>query len=226
MNAFKSIAAAALLSVTPVLAHATSVTIDDFSVDQFVEITNGTISDTVSDAGIYGGDRAVSLTATSGTGNPGNKSAISVFGGEASVGNASGQSSVSDFLYTTTSFDLTDSGSNTGIAINMSSLLGSFDFDLTLTDSLGGNFTSSQTVATNGFLTFVFSNFTTAGVDVTDVTSLLLRITSNAPGSDVTFDFIEASDLTPPSVPLPAGGVLLGSILLGGAFVAKRRKNS
>jgi hypothetical protein len=225
MNTFKSLAAAALVSISPAIANAASVTVDNFTSFQTVSSnsTNTPQSDTLADASVWGGNRYIeSITLESGASSLNNN--VTVVSGIGAISNDVTVKGKNTLSYAGGPADLTDGATNTGIAIFIDSLDGSFDFSLILTDGSANTNTITQTITANGFYAFLFSGFT--GVDATDVSSFMVEITSNTSGSDMAFDFIEASDLTPPAVPLPAGGVLLGSILLGGAFVAKRRKKS
>ena len=82
-------------------------------------------------------------------------------------------------------------------------------FDLTVDGA-----TSSATAASAaGDILFDFADFG----DLTSASSISLTV-SGPVSFDAEFDFIGAAQ-----VPLPAGGLLLGSILLGGGFAARRK---
>ncbi len=84
-------------------------------------------------------------------------------------------------------------------------------FDLTV----DGITATSISTSSAGNVTWDFSSFAGANLGSASEISLLV---SGPTAFDAEIDFIGAA-----AVPLPAGGLLLGSILLGGGFAARRK---
>ena len=87
------------------------------------------------------------------------------------------------------------------------------DLDVQFDLTIDGATSSSTAVSAAGDILFDFADFG----NLASATSISLLV-SGPVAFDAEFDFLGAAQ-----VPLPAGGLLLGSILLGGGFAARRK---
>ncbi|MFK7754967.1 MAG: VPLPA-CTERM sorting domain-containing protein [Sedimentitalea sp.] len=216
-----ALTAAMLLGFTGAVSAA-SISVDDFSTIQGpVTATGGaTETDTQIAPGGALGDRTITVTNDAGSfgGTTGfiTGPAINLFG----VSNDFQTQGTVAVSYALGGYDLSDSGSNDTLIIGVESI----DLAALFTIPIDG-VSSSAGVSMLGTLNFSFADF--VGVDFSDVSDLSFAVGSNGVNAvDSSFTFIGVDDLVPnvvAPIPLPAGGVLLLTGLLGLAY-AKRRK--
>lgn len=124
--------------------------------------------------------------------------------------------------------DLTDGGTNDAILSTVIFADGASLLEFVVTDSSGMSGTAAYQIPTgisaSTVASVLFTDFTN-GVDFTAIESIGLVLSSTASGSAFSLDLVSAGVSPPPApVPLPAAGLLLGSVLLGGGTLAARRR--
>lgn len=218
MMSIRTLAVASISALIPAVGFAAPITIDGFTAAQTVSDpdfaplfpTSSTVDSTYA-----GGDRTVTAQGDGGA-FPGLATVVTIGNGSASISNGSGVIGTGLFSWDLRGFDLTDRG------LNDTFILGVNRVDLALSFSLtvDGRTVSSSSTSTTGNLTFGFASFG----QLTDVQSISLFV-SGPSDFDADFAFLGVDDLLPnvSPVPLPAGGLLLGSVLLGGAVAARRK---
>ena len=206
------------VALAPVAGAAATVTIDSFDTAQFVITPSAPgfdASSTVAAGEAIGGSRTITA-AGNGTLFPVETTTINVGGGTASVSNSDDVTGTALFEWMAGGFDLTDGGTNDTFVLDINTVDLSVSYDLTI----DGITSSSAANAMTGTVEFAFADFG----NLADAGSISLLVAGPA-SFDASFSFLGAEDLiaNPSAVPLPAGGLLLGSLLLGGGFVSRRK---
>lgn len=216
----KTLAVVSAAGLIPVAGSAATVTIDSFLTTQIVAApAGGGVSDTATvPAGeAIGGERTITATGN-GVITPGNNTTIFVNAGTASVSNSDSVTGTGLFEWDAGGFDLTDSGTNDTFVLQIASV----DLNVSFTLTVDGASETSAFNATTGAVAFSFGAFG----DLTNATDISLLVEGPA-AFDARFSFLGAEDLEPnatlSAIPLPAGGLLLGSVLLGGGIAARRK---
>ena len=219
----KGMLAISAIALTPLAASAATISIDDFSTTHGPQsAAPGTTSSSTQIApGGAIGDRT--LTATAEAGSTGNTTGL-ITGPVVDLLGVS-----NDFLsqgsvtvsYDLGGLDISSSGTNDTIVIGTNSidLSGGALFSVAIDGVV-----SSAGVLAAGILNYSFADF--VGANFSSVNTLSFTVDSNGTDAvDASFTFIGIDDLEPnvSPVPLPAGGLLLGSLLLGGGFAARRK---
>jgi len=216
---FKTLSMVAAVALAPVAASAATISIDSFDTPQTAITPAGSgigTSSTIAAPEAIGGQRTITVT---GDGDlfPIVTTSINIAGGNVSISNSEGVTGAGLFEWTAGGVDLTDGGTNDNFVLEVNSVDTAVSFDLTI-----DGYTASHTaVSTSDDVLFDFMSFG----DLTDANEISLLVYGPA-AFDANFSFLGAEDLTanPVSpVPLPAGGLLLGSILLGAGFMARRK---
>ena len=209
----KTLALVSAVALAPVAGAAATVTIDTFDTFQQVIDPSGFglgASDTAAAGEAIGGNRTITADGD-GAVFPTLATGVTVTGGTALVSNGSGVTGTGLFAWNAGGVDLTDGGTNTQFVLEVIDVDLDVSFDLTVD---GATVTSTAT-STAGTILFDFADF--GGADLTNADSISLLV-SGPTSFDAEIDFLGAA-----AVPLPAGGLLLGSILLGGGFAARRK---
>ena len=210
----KTLAIMSAVALAPVAGSAATVAIDSFDTAQLAIDPGGvgfTDSNTVAAGEAVGGQRTVTADGN-GTLFPVSTTSINVANGSATVSNSSGVTGTGLFQWNVASgIDFTDGGTNSFFVLDVVAVDLNVQFDLTI----DGATVTSVASASAGTVLFDFADF--AGADLTSASAISLLV-SGPTSFDAEFDFIGAA-----AVPLPAGGLLLGSILLGGGFAARRK---
>lgn len=216
--------AAATLCAMSGAASAATIAIDTFGDSQGpVQAQNGgTVADSATTGFALGGSRLITVENAAGTGltqgevNPG-------FGGVFAFSNDALTSGSATLDYALGGVDLTDGGTNDTIVASVLQI----DLGMLVGMTIDG-VSQGVTVGNTGNLNFAFTDF--AGVDFTNVNDIQLSFDANGlPAVDATIDFLGAEDLianpvtSMPTVPLPAGGLLIVTALAG--LGALRRKS-
>lgn len=229
-----SIAAAALLA-SALSANAATIVIDRFDTEQYVEAVSRT--GFASSSEIYapndaevGGYRYMTVT-----NNTGRSNGTSLHAGEGYLDFSNGSRTsgtgtvVWDGMGSTGigGLDLTDSGTNDALILDVISADASLILTFTVRDTFGAIASLTQSAAETLdeplSLAFLFSDFS-GSVDFTSLDSISLTLSGTAAALDATIDLFYAGSTQPvAAVPVPAAGLLLagGIAALG---VAKRRK--
>ncbi len=207
-----------------VTASAVPISIDDFSTAQGpifdpMLVPGQSNTDTQAAPGGAIADRTLTVTSASGAFTSGR---INFLGsGQLEVSNDNGAQGTVSVSYDLAGLDLTGGGilDTIVVGVNMVDLSGLFTVDV-------DGVTANAAVGSTGNLNFAFSAF--AGANFSSVNTLSFSVDSNGVDSlDSSFTFIGVEDLEPnpgvPAVPLPAGGVLLLSGLVGLAAVRRRK---
>ena len=209
----KTLAIMGAVALAPVAGSAATVAIDTFDTAQLAIDPGGmgfTDTNTVAAGEAVGGNRTITADGD-GTLFPVSTTSINVAGGNAQVSNSSGVTGTALFEWNAGSVDFTDGGTNRFFVLNVLDV----DLDVSFALTVDGVTSTSIATATAGAVLFDFGDF--AGADLTSASAVSLFV-SGPTSFDATFDFLGAAE-----VPLPAGGLLLGSILLGGGFAARRK---
>ena len=207
----KTLAIMSAVALAPVAGSAATVAIDTFDTAQLAIDPAGSgfsDSNTVAAGEAIGGNRTITADGN-GTLFPVSTTTINVGGGSATVSNSSGVTGTGLFEWNAGGADLTDGGTNALIVLSVIDVDLDVQFDLTI----DGATSSATSASTAGDIFFSFADFG----DLSSASSISLLV-SGPDSFDAEFDFIGAAQ-----VPLPAGGLLLGSILLGGGFAARRK---
>lgn len=220
MYNIKALTAIAAVGLFPFAANSATVTIDSFDTTQIVAAPGGggaSDTATVTAGEAIGGERKITATGD-GVITPGNNTTVFVNGGTASVSNSDSVTGTGYFEWVAGGFDLTDGGTNDAFVLQIASV----DLNVSFTLTVDGTSQTSAFNSTTGVVSFGFGAFGNL-MNANDI-SLLVE----GPASfDARFSFLGAEDLEPNAgpapVPLPAGGLLLGSILLGGGIAARRK---
>ena len=215
----KTLAAVSAVALLPMAGSAATVTIDSFLTSQEVIDPSGfglPATSTVAAAEAIGGDRTITA-AGDGASNPTRATSILVDGGSAFVANGPTVTGTALFEWAAGGFDLTDGGTNDTFVLALNSIDLSVDYALTID---GASAASSFNSAT-GNVEFDFSSF--GDLSSADAISLLV---SGPTSFDASFSFFGAEDLVEnpvATIPVPAAGFLLGSVLLGAGFMGRRK---
>ncbi len=227
MKFFSVILMAAGVSLAATSSHAANVTIDDFAgplqtvvAPNPVTAANPDSTPGTASGSVVGLSRFIGAFRTSAAG-----STIGFSNGSfAGVANSADADGFSQFVWLPLSpINLVD-GTNDRLSLDVLGVTApagvpvSATYAFTVTDSFGMDATLSQAVSGPTTLDFSFAPF--AGVDFTSVSNITLLVTG-APGFGTTFDNVRATG--PAVVPLPAGGLLLLSGLVGVGLMRRRR---
>lgn len=235
----KSLVAVATLVIgASTAAHAAPIVIDDFVDEQLVALVEfgGVLSSSeIAASTALGGYRGLSVTsdaaaffntlmqtgATSGTSKLDLSNTPGVTGSGFVVWDGAGSAGLGGV-------DLTDGGTNDAILSTIIFADGASQLEFMVTDTSGTSGTAIYQIPTgisgSTVASVLFSGFTNS-VDFTAVDSLLLSMSSTVPGTAFSIDLVSAGVASAPApVPLPAAGLLLGSVLVGGGTLAARRR--
>lgn len=204
----------------PMVASAATVTIDTFDTAQQALDPSGfgiQSTDTIAAAEALGGMRTITANGNGPT-FPSLVTAVNVQGGAGSVSNGDQVTGTGLFEWAAGGFDLTDGGTNDTFVLQINSVDLNVGFELTVDGSSASSAFNSNT----GNVEFSFGAFG----DLTSANDIALLV-SGPEAFDASFSFFGAEDLIEnpvvATVPLPAGGLLLGSVLLGAGYVARRK---
>lgn len=220
MFQLKTILVAGAVALAPVVSSAASITIDSFDTPQIAISPSGAgigASSTIAAPEAIGGSRTITADGD-GAFFPILTTAINVAGGTASISNSDQVVGSGLFAWDAGGTDLTAGGVNDTFVLVINSVDLGVTFDLTVD---GVTSTSAFSAATGDVL-FDFAAFG----DLTSANDISLLVSGPA-AFDASFSFFGAEDLIDNPVapiPLPAGSVLLGSLLLGAGIFARRRK--
>ncbi|OSP54324.1 hypothetical protein [Pseudoruegeria sp. SK021] len=234
----KLIVAIAVFSGLSSAAQAAPVLIDAFNAEQIVAYKPipGFVSDQSEvEAPVIGGYRDISVV-SSATAYFG--SILQVVDGEGSIDlsntrGVTGSGSVTwDGMGSTGlgGIDLTDGGSNDALitSIVFSRGSGALTFSAVDTNGVSGmaTYAFNTDISSASPVAFLFSSFSN-GVDLTSVNSLTMLMSGIDPAASNSVGSVYAGVAPVPApVPLPAAGLLLGTVLLGGGVAARRRKTA
>ena len=209
----KTLATIGAVALSPVAGSAATVVIDTFDTIQLaIDPTGDGVLDTSTApaAEAIGGSRTITASGD-GAPFPVSVTAINVGNGIAAVSNSAGVTGTALFEWNAGNVDLTDGGSNDSILLSVIDVDLDVQFDLTI----NGVTSSSVAASEAGQILFSLADFG----DLSNGAGEISLFVSGPTAFDAQFDFIGAVS----EVPLPAGGLLLGSILLGGGFAARRK---
>lgn len=219
----KTLSVLSAIALIPVAGNAATVAIDSFTTTQgAIDPAGGGLgtTSTVSASEALGGTRTITANGTGGL-FPLVTTTISVGGGTASVSNSDQVVGTGLFEWAMNGEDLTDGGTNDTFVLQVVSADLGGSFELTV-DGLSSTSTYNPATSTVSFSFGAYGNLSSA-----NAISLLV---SGPTSFDTSFSFLGAEDLVPNTpvspVPLPAAGLLLGSVLLGGGIVARRKAKS
>lgn len=218
MLSFRALLVASAAAILPATSFAAPILVDGFTAAQTVSAPDFSplfpTSSTV-DSTYAGGDRTVTARGD-GAAFPGLATVVTIGGGAAAISNGTGVIGTGLISWALGGLDLTDGGLNDTFVLGVNRVDLALSFNLTVD---GVTVSSSSTSAT-GNINFGFASFG----DLTNVPEISLFV-SGPSDFDASFSFLGADDLNPnvSPVPLPAGGLLLGSVLLGGAVAARRK---
>lgn len=210
----KTLAIMSAVALAPVAGSAATIAIDSFDTAQLAIDPAGagfTDSNTVAAGEAVGGQRSITADVVTNAQNlPVAATLVNVANGSATVSNGAGVTGTGLFEWNAGGLDFTDGGTNAFFILDVVDVDLDVQFDLTV----DGSTVTSVSTSSAGTVLFDFADF---AADLTSVSAISLFV-SGPTAFDAEFDFIGAA-----AVPLPAGGLLLGSILLGGGFAARRK---
>ncbi len=219
MVTIKTLAGAAAVAMMPMAGMAATVVIDSFDTAQLAIDPAGSgvsASNSMAAGEAIGGTRTITADGN-GTLFPVSTTSINIAGGFAEVSNSNNVNGTGLFEWNAGGADLTDGGLNDTFVLYVNSTDLGTQFDLTV-----DGVTSTQTASSTGNISFSFAGFG----DLSSA-SMISLLVSGPTAFDSSFTLLGAEDLEPnPSpVPLPASGMMLGGLMLGAGFVARRRKS-
>lgn len=228
MKLIKTLAATLVLGLAASQAQAVPFIIDDFSDFQKVTVNTNTTPDTVANTvagSMLGGFRTITVNRVSGLGET--HASVNEFGGQAlEVSNTAGINSDVSVLWNANGaglggVDLTVAGVNDYLSMNVLTIDLSVNVSFTLVDSLANTFTSGPTFFPGpGVFQVDLNQFTVGGgVDVTDIESITMFLSSTDTAWDGTVDFVETNVKF---VPVPAPLALMAIGLLFAVRASKR----
>lgn len=211
------------VALFPLAGTAATIQIDSFDTAQAVIDPSGGIfgsTSTIAAAEALGQMRTITASGD-GTLFPVSTTTINITNGTAAVSNSDQVTGTGLFEWAAGGVDLTDGGTNDTFVLDIVSI----DLGATFALSVDGTTVTSAYSATTGFVSFDFSAFG----DLTNAFAISLLV-SGDDALDTSFSFLGAEDLvsgpgnqTVSPVPLPAGGLLLGGLLMAGGVAARRK---
>lgn len=215
-----------VVSLLPIAGMAATVQIDSFDTSQSVIDPLGGMfgsTSTVTATEALGGMRTITARGD-GTLFPVSTTTINISGGTAAVSNSDQVTGTGLFEWAAGGVDFTDGGTNDTFVLDIVSI----DLGATFALTVDGATATSAYSTTTGFVSFDFGAFG----DLTSASTISLMVSGDV-SLDTSFWFLGAEDLvadpgnqTVSPVPLPAGGLLLGGILMAGGVAASRKRRT